>query len=64
VRLVLGCAVMGAGLWWAGHRLDWLGAGSLQRAAWMAGVLAAAALLYFATLMASGLRLREFARRG
>jgi len=64
LRLVLGCAVMGAGLWWAGHQLNWLAAGSLQRAAWMAGVLGAAALLYFATLIATGLRLREFARRG
>jgi len=63
LRLALGCAVMGAGLWFAGRQLDWLGAGSLQRAAWMAGVLAAAALLYFATLMATGLRLREIARR-
>jgi putative peptidoglycan lipid II flippase len=64
LRLCVGCAVMGGGLWWAGHRLDWLGADSLRRAAWMAGVLAAAAVLYFGTLAATGLKLREFARRG
>ncbi|RQP25986.1 murein biosynthesis integral membrane protein MurJ [Piscinibacter terrae] len=64
LRLCAGCAVMGGGLWWAAHHLDWLGADSLRRAAWMAGVLAAAAVLYFATLAATGLKLREFARRG
>jgi putative peptidoglycan lipid II flippase len=64
LRLTVGCAVMGAGLWWAARYLDWLGADSLHRAAWMAGVLAAAAVLYFSTLAATGLKLREFARRG
>ncbi|HJV60832.1 MAG TPA: murein biosynthesis integral membrane protein MurJ [Albitalea sp.] len=63
VRLAAGCAVMGAGLWWAGRRLDWLAMASLERAGWMALVLAAAALMYFGTLIATGLRLREFARR-
>jgi putative peptidoglycan lipid II flippase len=63
VRLAAGCAVMGAGLWWAGHALDWLGMHSLARAGWMAVVLAAAALLYFGTLIATGLNLREIAHR-
>ncbi|MEW6705135.1 MAG: murein biosynthesis integral membrane protein MurJ [Pseudomonadota bacterium] len=63
LRLVLGCAVMGAGLWWAGQHFRWVGVGELARAGAMAGVLGAAALLYFGTLAASGLNLREFARK-
>jgi putative peptidoglycan lipid II flippase len=63
LRLLLGCAVMGAGLWWAGHRLSWVGMHELVRAGSMAGVLAAAAVLYFGTLALSGLDLRSFARR-
>jgi len=62
-RLVAGCALMGAGLWWAGRRLDWLALHGLERAGWMAAVLAGAALLYFGTLLATGLDLRAFARR-
>jgi putative peptidoglycan lipid II flippase len=63
LRLALGCAVMGAGLWWAGRHLRWVEVGELVRALSMAGVLAGAAVLYFGTLAATGLNLREFARR-
>jgi len=62
-RLAVASAVMGGGLWWAGRRLDWIGMHEALRAATMAGVLAGAGVLYFGTLVATGLKLREFARR-
>ena len=64
VRLAGASAVMGAGLWWVGQRLDWLHVSTLMRVGWMAGVLTAAVLLYFGCLAASGLRLSQFMRRG
>ena len=64
VRLVGASALMGAGLWWVGQWLDWLHATTLVRAAWMSGVLAAAAVLYFGSLAASGMPLRQLLRRG
>jgi putative peptidoglycan lipid II flippase len=64
LRLMVASTAMGALLWVAGRQLDWLQAGSLLRAGWMAGVIALAALVYFATLAATGLRLRQFLRRG
>ena len=63
LRLALACCVMGAGLWWAAHRLEWVGLRDLTRAGWMAASLAGAALLYFGTLAATGLNLKQFARR-
>jgi putative peptidoglycan lipid II flippase len=63
--VLLGCAALGALLWWAGGAFDWIG--TQARPWWRAGVLAAvlagAALLYFGVLAACGVRLREFMRR-
>jgi putative peptidoglycan lipid II flippase len=66
LRVLLACVVMGAGLAWAGHAIDWIALGErrLLRIGLIAACLAGAALLYFATLLASGLKLREFTRRG
>lgn len=66
LRVCAGCAVLGAGLWWAAHRIDWiaLGAQPLKRIGLMALCLAGAALLYFGTLLATGLKLGALARRG
>lgn len=64
VRLIGASAVMGAGLWWVGGHLDWLHSTTLIRAGWMAGVLAAAAVVYFGCLLASGMPLRQLMRRG
>ena len=52
-------------LLWAEQHFAWiaLGAHSLQRAALLAALLCAAALLYFAVLWATGLKLRETLRR-
>lgn len=66
LRVLAGCALLGALLAGAGHALDWvaLQAHPGRRALWMAGVLGGAAAAYFALLAASGLRPREFVRRG
>jgi len=58
-------AVMGAGLVWSASLLDWLAlrAQPLQRAGWMALVLASAAAVYFGVLAGVGMRWRDFTRR-
>jgi putative peptidoglycan lipid II flippase len=65
-RVVLASAVLGVALGWAGVAIDWVGLGEqrLLRIGLIAGCLAGAALLYFGTLLATGLKLREFTRRG
>jgi putative peptidoglycan lipid II flippase len=64
--VVLACALLGAALAWAGQAIDWLALRQhpLQRAAWMAAVLPAVAAGYFAVLALTGMRWRDFARRG
>ncbi|MFT3665992.1 murein biosynthesis integral membrane protein MurJ [Piscinibacter sp.] len=66
LRVVLACVLLGAALWWAAGAIDWIG---LRVQPWTRiGLLAAcvvgAMALYFGTLLASGLKLREFMRRG
>ena len=65
LRLLLANGLLGVALAWAGHAIDWT---ALQpqwalRAGFVAAVLAGVALLYFAVLLGSGLRLRQFTRR-
>ncbi|MCH2241377.1 MAG: murein biosynthesis integral membrane protein MurJ [Aquabacterium sp.] len=65
LRVVLATAALGAGLWWANAAIDWVG---LRQQPWvrvglLAGCLLAAALLYFGTLAATGLKLRAMLRR-
>jgi putative peptidoglycan lipid II flippase len=66
LRVALASTVMGTGLAWAAQHIDWIAlrADALQRVALLAAVLAAAAVLYFGTLLASGLPLRQFLRKG
>jgi putative peptidoglycan lipid II flippase len=66
LRVVVASAVMGGFLGWAAQALDWV---SMRAEPWLrvgalGGCLVAAGLLYFACLRASGLKLRQFARRG
>ena len=66
LRIVTACAALGALLLWAGNRVDWIG---LRGEPWLrVGLLVACigtgVVLYFAVLLASGLQLRQFARRG
>ena len=65
LRVCAACLLLAAELAWAGGALDWtaLRAHPLERAAWMALVLALSAGVYFGVLAASGLSLRQFARR-
>jgi putative peptidoglycan lipid II flippase len=64
-RLFVASALMGLLLHFAAAHIDWVGlrAHELLRASWMAAVLAAAGVVYFGALAASGLDLREFLRR-
>lgn len=64
LRVTVASAAMGALLWFAARQIDWLRLGEGWRASSMAGVLLAAAAVYFGTLMATGLNLRQFARKG
>jgi putative peptidoglycan lipid II flippase len=65
-RLLPANIALGAALYWAAGRIDWIGlqAHGGQRAAAMAGVLGGVALLYFAVLAACGLRPRHLSRGG
>ena len=64
LRLGLGCAAMGLLQWQLATRLDWitLGAHELQRAGVMAASLVGSALVYFAVLLLTGVKLRALAR--
>jgi putative peptidoglycan lipid II flippase len=66
LRVLLATASLGLALAWAAHAIDWVGLHDQQwlRVTWMAACLAGAALLYFGLLLATGLKLREFVRRG
>ena len=59
-------AALGAALWWASRRVDWVGLQAQwgERAGLVAAVLIAVALLYFGVLRLTGLDLRQFVRRG
>jgi len=64
LRVALGCAAMGLLQWQLATRLDWiaLGAHEVERAAVMAGCLAASAAIYFAALLLLGLRPKALGR--
>ncbi len=65
LQVLMACAVLGAWLWWSAQYWDWtaMHATPLLRVGLMAGVLAVSALLYFATLTVTGLKLRALLRR-
>ncbi|MBL8323802.1 MAG: murein biosynthesis integral membrane protein MurJ [Rubrivivax sp.] len=65
-RVALANVALGAVLAWAAVSIDWIGLRAVpwSRAAWVAAVLGASAVVYFAVLLACGLRPRQFARRG
>jgi putative peptidoglycan lipid II flippase len=65
LRVVVASAAMGGFLFWAAQALDWValrGQSGLRIGA-LAACLGVAGLLYFGCLLASGLKLRQFARR-
>ena len=65
-RVGLANLALGGALAWAARAIEWtaLQAQWAQRAALVAAVLGGVALLYFAVLLACGLRPRQFMRRG
>jgi putative peptidoglycan lipid II flippase len=65
LRVGAGSVAMGALQYYLSERFDWIGLGAHEglRALALAGSLAASALLYFAVLAASGLKLKTFVRR-
>jgi putative peptidoglycan lipid II flippase len=66
LRVVLATALLAALLGWASQVIDWIGLREQPwlRIGWMAACLAGAAFVYFACLIATGLKLRQFVRRG
>ncbi len=64
-RVGVACLALGAALAVAAQHFDWIEmqARGMQRAAILAAVLAGVAVLYFATLALSGMRLRALTRR-
>ena len=66
LQVLLATVLLGLVLAWGSLRVDWIGlrVQEWQRVAWLTGLLLAAAGLYFAALLATGLRLRHFMRRG
>lgn len=64
-RVVLATAVLSVGMWWANGHFDWLAlrAQPLLRVGLLGGCLAAAAVVYFGVLLATGLNLRKMLRR-
>ncbi|CAM4195054.1 murein biosynthesis integral membrane protein MurJ [Bordetella tumbae] len=65
LRLLPALAALAAVLYYADGHLDWIALQShpAQRALWLAAVLAASGLAYFAVLFIFGFRLRDFGRR-
>jgi len=64
-QVAVACAVLVGWLMWAAQHWDWLALhdAPLMRVALMAGVLAVSALIYFASLRLTGLKLRELLRQ-
>jgi len=65
-RVLLGTAVLGAALGWAGYEIDWVGLNEhpWKRIGLLTLCLIGAAALYLGTLLATGMKLRQFVRRG
>jgi len=62
-QVLVGCGVLGLGLWWASTALDWLRMPGLPRIAALLGVVTGGAALYLLVVRALGLDLRQFLRR-
>jgi putative peptidoglycan lipid II flippase len=65
LRLCIALPLMAATLWWANQHFDWIGlrAQPLLRIGLLGAVIAGAAGIYFATLLATGLKVSEFRRK-
>jgi len=65
-RVLVATGLLGGWLFWGARAVDWIGLHDRPwlRVGWLAGFLIGAALLYFVALLAMGIRLKQFARRG
>jgi putative peptidoglycan lipid II flippase len=65
LRVGLACALLGLLLAYANQRIDWIGLGTQNgvRILWLALSLVGAALVYFGSLLAMGLRFGQFMHR-
>ena len=63
LRVLTGCAVLAAYLWWAATVSDWLRMAALPRMGALLAVVAGGAVLYLVVVRLLGLDLREFLRR-
>lgn len=65
LRVTFASALMGALMWAAARRWDWIALGAHEglRALYLAGVLLAAAAVYFGALSLAGISFRQFAKR-
>jgi putative peptidoglycan lipid II flippase len=66
LRVFAATALLGALLFWGEHAIDWVGLvdHQAQRIGWLVLCLGGAAVLYFGSLLASGVKLQQFMRRG
>lgn len=63
LRVAVATGLLTALLWWGARHVDWIGLPGWTRVGWLTALLAGAAVLYFGSLMAMGLKLRQFVRR-
>jgi putative peptidoglycan lipid II flippase len=66
LRVFAATALLGAVLFWGERAIDWVGLvdHQAQRIGWLVLCLGGAAVLYFGSLLASGVKLQQFMRRG
>ena len=66
LRVALATALLGGLLAWAGRAIDWVGLVDHEgrRVLLLSGCLLGSAAVYFGALLASGLKLQQFMRRG
>lgn len=64
LRVAVATGLLGALLAWGAHHVDWTGAGGWVRIGWLVALLVGSGVLYFGSLIAMGLNLRQFVRKG
>ena len=61
---VVATALLTGLLVWGARHVDWIGLPGWTRVGWLSLLLGGAAVIYFGSLLAMGLNLRQFVRRG
>ncbi len=64
LKLLVALYLMGGALWWlGGSKADWVTMGNVAQITRLLGLVVLGALVYFASLWAMGIRLKDFAKR-